>query len=76
MNENNDNNNNLNINAFIQNYGGAVLGGLIALILCFTQIYRLLIGVVVILAGMYIGNYVQKNKSNVKEKLKEFIDRF
>ncbi len=74
MSENNDNNS--DFNSFIKNYGGAALGGLIALILCFTQIYRLLIGIVVILAGMYVGNYVQKNKSNVKEKLKEFIDKF
>ena len=63
-NENNENNNN-DLNSFI-----------IALILCFTQIYRLLVGVVIILAGMFLGNYVQKNKSNVKEKLKEFIDKF
>ena len=75
MSDNNDNNNS-SLNSFIENYGGAALGGLIALILCFTQIYRLLIGIVVILAGMYVGNYVQKNKSNVKEKLKEFIDKF
>lgn len=74
MSDNNNDNNNLN--AFIENYGGATLGGIIALILCFTQIYRLLIGIVIVLAGMFVGNYVQKNKSNVKEKLKEFIDKF
>ena len=57
-NENNENNNN-DLNSFIANYGGATLGGIIALILCFTQIYRLLVGVVIILAGMFLGNYVQ-----------------
>ena len=70
------NNENNTLNGFIENYGGATLGGIIALILCFTQIYRLLIGIVIVLAGMFVGNYVQKNKSNVKEKLKEFIDKF
>ncbi len=64
------------LNAFIANYGGACIGALIALILCFTQLYRLLVCIVIILAGVFLGNYVQKNKSNVKEKLKEFIDKF
>lgn len=72
MNENNDSNE----NNFFSKYGGAIIGGIVALILCFTEIYKLLIGIVIVLAGMYIGNYVQKNKLMVKEKLKEFIDKF
>ena len=40
MNDNNDNN---KINNYIANYGGATIGGLIALILCFTEIYKILI---------------------------------
>ena len=72
MNENNDS----NTNNFFSKYGGAIIGRIVALILCFTEIYKLLIGIVIILAGMYIGNYVQKNKLLVKEKLKEFIDKF
>lgn len=75
MDENNENNEN-KINLFIKQYGGAVIGGLIALILCFTGIYELLIYVVIVLAGAVLGNYVQKNKPNVKEKLKAFIDKF
>ena len=72
MNENNDS----NTNNFFSKYGGAIIGGIVALILCFTEIYKLLIGIVIILAGMYIGNYVQKNKLLVTEKIKEFIDKF
>ena len=75
MDENNENNEN-KLNLFIKQYGGAVIGGLIALILCFTGIYELLIYVVIVLAGAVLGNYVQKNKPNVKEKLKAFIDKF
>lgn len=75
MDENNENNEN-RINLFIKQYGGAVIGGLIALILCFTGIYELLIYIVIVLAGAVLGNYVQKNKPNVKEKLKAFIDKF
>lgn len=68
--------NDKSLNAFVANYGGACIGALIALILCFTQLYRLLVCIVIVLAGLFIGNYVQKNKANVKEKLKEFIDKF
>ena len=59
----------------LKEYGGAIIGGIIALLLCFTEIYRLLVYIVIILAGVLIGNYVQKNKPKVKEKLKEFIDK-
>lgn len=75
MDENNENNEN-KFNLFIKQYGGAVIGGLIALILCFTGIYEILIHIVVVLVGAVLGNYVQKNKPNVKEKLKAFIDKF
>ena len=59
----------------LKDYGGAIIGGIIALPLCFTEIYKLLVYGVIILAGIVIGNYVQKNKPKVKEKIKEFIDR-
>ncbi len=80
----NENNNEKNFNYyqensfnyFVSKYGGAVIGGLIALILCFTELYKILVSIVIVLAGVVIGNYVQKNKSNVKEKLKQFIDKF
>ena len=63
-------------NAFLGQYGGAIIGGFIALLLCFTEIYKILVYVVIILAGVFVGNYVHKNKSKVKEVLKEFIDKF
>lgn len=75
MEENNNENNN-KINFLIKEYGGAVIGGLIALILCFTEVYKILVYIVIVLAGAFLGNYVQKNKDNVKEKLKQFIDKF
>lgn len=64
------------LNKIVENYGGAIIGGIIALILCFTKLYRLLIVAIVIIVGGFIGNYVQKNKATVKEKLKAFIDKF
>ncbi len=74
MSENNEKK--IDLNKFVENYGGAIIGAVVALILCFTRLYRLLIVTVVIIAGGFIGNYVQKNKELVKEKLKAFIDRF
>lgn len=64
------------LNKIVENYGGAIIGGIVALILCFTKLYKLLIIAILIIAGAVIGNYVQKNKEVVKEKLKTFIDRF
>ena len=59
----------------IKEYGGAIIGGIVALLLCFTELYKVLLYIVIILAGVIIGNYVQKNKPRLKEKLKEFIDK-
>lgn len=63
-------------NYFIRNYGGLTIGAVIAAVLCFTELYKLLVYVSIIFVGAYLGNYIQKNKPNVKEKLKEIIDRF
>ena len=73
--ENNENNEN-NFVTLITKYAGAIIGGLVALILCFTELYKLLLYVVIILAGGFCGDYVQKNKAIVKEKIKEVIDKF
>jgi uncharacterized membrane protein len=74
MDENNENKK-LDLADICANYGGAVLGGIIALILCSTGLYKLLVTVALIVAGIFLGNYIQKNKTAVKEKLKEFIDK-
>lgn len=81
MEENNNKNTNTNFeegNKFtrlIKTYGGAIIGGVVALILCFTRIYAILLYLVLIGAGAFVGNYIQYNKENVKIKLKEFIDK-
>ena len=60
----------------VEKYGGAIIGGIIAVLLCFTHLYKLVLAIVIVLGGIFIGNYVQKNKDSVKEKLKELIDKF
>lgn len=64
------------LNRFVAHYGGATIGGVIALLLCVTGIYKFLFCVIIILVGCFIGDYIQKNKIDVKQKLKNFIDKF
>lgn len=62
-------------NSFFHKFGGAIIGGIIALILACTSLYRFIIAIIFIILGAWAGNYVQKNKEMVKEKLKNLIDR-
>ena len=63
------------IKKFISKYWGAIIGGTIALILACTDLYRVVIGIVLIGMGIWAGNYFQHYKENVKNKLKSFIDK-
>lgn len=65
-----------NIMDFIVKYKGAIIGGVIAILLVGTGLFKLLFALVVIVAGILLGNYVQKNKDSVKETLKKVIDKF
>lgn len=63
------------IKKFISKYWGAIIGGTIALILACTDLYRVVIGIVLIGMGIWAGNYFQHYKENVKNKLKNIIDK-
>lgn len=65
-----------NIKEFLLSYKGAIIGGAIAILLVCTGLFKLLFILAIIAAGVFVGNYVQNNKDLVKEKLKEFIDKF
>ena len=60
---------------FISKYWGAIIGGTIALILACTDLYRVVIAIVLIGMGIWAGNYFQHYKENVKNKLKKIIDK-
>ena len=60
---------------FLSKYLGAVIGVIVEILILCTRLYELMIGIVLILMGAFVGNYVQKNKDEVKIKLKNFIDR-
>ena len=59
----------------INQYKGAIIGVIIAIILLVTRLYDVIIAILIILAGALVGNYVQQNKDDVKAKLKKFIDK-
>ena len=60
---------------FISQYIGAIIGVIVAIVILATRLYNVIVGILLILAGAFIGNYVQQNKDDVKTKLKKFIDK-
>jgi len=64
---------------FCDKYGGAIVGGIVgvflSIILFATNLYKFLLTILVIIVCIWCGNYVQRNKEEVKEKTKRFIDR-
>ena len=60
---------------FIYEYRGAIIGGIIAVIILCTGLLKLAIGIIILSAGVFLGNYVQQNKYEVKQKLLDLINR-
>ena len=63
------------IKNFFIKYRGAIIGALISILILCTGFYRLIIGIILICIGIYVGNYIQLNKDTVKDKIKNFIDK-
>ena len=60
---------------FVKKHLGAIIGGIVALILACTSLYRITIAIAMIIFGIWAGTYIQKNKEAIKEKLKNIIDK-
>ena len=60
---------------FVIKYRGALIGGFLGLLVLFTGFYMLIVWVLLIFVCAFIGNYIQHNKYEVKEKVKNFIDK-
>lgn len=60
---------------FLIDFRGAIIGGIIAIIALLLNLHKILLWILVIIAGVLAGNYVQHNKEFVKEKLKSYIDK-
>ena len=63
------------IGDFWNNYKGAIIGVIVAILILITRLYSLMVGIILIVIGAILGNYIQKNKEFVKDKIKGFIDR-
>ena len=61
---------------FILKYRGAIIGGIVAIILMILKIHEILIGCLIIASGILAGNYVQRNKDTVKQKLRDIVDKW
>lgn len=64
-----------NFKEFWNQYKGAILGVILAILILITGLDKLILAIVVLFLGAFIGNYVQRNKEDVKVKLKKFIDK-
>lgn len=60
---------------FWSQYKGAIIGIIVAILILVTRLHDLILAIVVLILGAFIGNYVQQNKEDVKTKLKGFIDK-
>ena len=60
---------------FWSHYKGAIIGVIVAILVLATRLYDLIIAIIVLFAGALIGNYVQHNKEEVKDRIKKFIDK-
>ena len=61
---------------FLNKYLGAIIGIIIGIvILSFNALYEVFKFILVISVCAWLGNYFQKHKEKVKEKLKNLIDK-
>ena len=64
-----------NFKDFWNQFKGIIIGVVIAVLILITGLDKLILAIAVIALGAFIGNYVQRNKEDVKTKLKNFIDK-
>lgn len=60
---------------FIMNNKYPIIGAAIAILIIVTGLYHLIIPIALVILGIYAGVYFQKNKEEVKEKIKNLIDK-
>ena len=63
------------LKSFIHEYRGAIIGGIISIVILCTGLLKLVLGLLVLAIGVFLGNYVQQNKYEVKQKLLDFINK-
>ncbi len=64
-----------NLRDFWNQYKGAIIGVIVAILILITKLYNLVMGIILIVICAIAGNYIQLNKEEVKDKIKRFIDK-
>ena len=64
------------IGEFFSNNGGFIFGVIVGLIAIYCRIIDFIVTIFVVIAFGYLGSYIQRNKSTVKEKLKNLIEKW
>ena len=64
-----------NFKDFWNQYKGAIIGIIVAILILITRLHDLILAIVILVLGAFVGNYIQQNKEDVKSKLKKFIDK-
>ena len=54
------------VKQFLINYRGAIIGGIVAIVALLLNLHKALIVILIVIAGILLGNYVQHNKELVK----------
>ena len=65
-----------NLKDFILKYRGAIIGGIVAIVALILNVHKFLFGCLIVVAGILAGNYVQRNKDKVKDKIRDVVDRW
>ena len=60
---------------FLIRFRYQIIGALIAILLLCTGLYKVILAILLIIAGIYAGYFFGKNKEVIKEKLKNLIDK-
>ena len=58
-----------NFKDFWNQYRGAIIGVIIAILILITRLDQLILAIVVLFLGAFIGNYVQRNKEDVTTRV-------
>ena len=59
----------------IKNYIGAIIGIIVGILFAVFDLWRPILIIGMVLAFGWLGNYAQKNKDDLKVKIKNFIDK-
>lgn len=60
---------------FWENYKGAIIGVIVAILILCTRLYYLILSITLILVCGFLGYYMQINKNEVKDRIKKFLDK-